>query len=42
MWFQREIMKIPWTVKKTNAEVVSETGQKKEIMAKIRNDSPDL
>ena len=36
MWFLRRMMKIPWTAKKTNAEVLIDAGVKRSILSNIR------
>ena len=37
MWFLRRMMKIPWTAKKTNADVFSDAGVKRKLIANIRD-----
>ena len=36
MWFLRRIMRIPWTAKKTNEEVLTEAQTTRQLMTKIR------
>ncbi|GFO17385.1 retrovirus-related pol polyprotein line-1 [Plakobranchus ocellatus] len=36
MWFLRRMMKIPWTAKKTNEEVLTEAQTTRQLMNKIR------
>ena len=37
MWFLRKMMKIPWTAKKTNIDVLRDVGVKRQIIETIRN-----
>ena len=36
MWFFRRMMRIPWTAKKTNEEVLTEAQTTTQLMSKIR------
>ena len=36
MWFLRRMMRIPWTAKKTNEEVLTEAQTKRQLVTKIR------
>ena len=36
MWFLRRMMRIPWTAKKTNEEVLTEAQTTRQLMTKIR------
>ena len=36
MWFWRRMLRIPWTAKKTNIEVMEEAGQKRSLINRIK------
>jgi hypothetical protein len=36
MWFLRRMMRIPWTARKTNAEILIEANEQRHIIADLR------